>query len=138
MKYEDIISMEYPPTGSVSRISPENRAAQFSSFAALTGYDGLVSETARLTGQKIILSEEGKELLDIKQRIIREFIHRLPEISVTYFVPDERKEGGKYVTHTGNVRAVDDSEGCFIFAEGERIYFHGITDIEGEIFRELV
>ena len=96
-----MINLPHP----VSKVHPQmpiaERAAQFSPFAALTGYGDAVKETARLTDAKIELDEDAKEILDEKLKQIREQIEEHPEIEITYFQPDERKKGGSYITITG-------------------------------------
>ena len=96
-----------------------NRAAQFAPFAALTGYEESIEETARLTDRKIELCEDDIEDINIKLNFIKEHIKDHPEVSVKYFKPDERKDGGKYDTITGKVRWIDEVNGVIVF-EDER------------------
>ena len=115
-------------------MSNMNRATQFAPFAALTGYEESIEETARLTDRRIELSEYEIEELNAKLNFIQEHIKERPEVIVTYFQPDERKEGGKYLTVTGNVRWIDEVNGVMVF-EGETILdINTITDIEKEDF----
>lgn len=106
-KYDDIIHMERPVSRHHLPMPLENRAAQFAPFAALTGYDDAVDEAARITGRKIELSEEMKSELDMKLLEISSHIAEKPEVSVTYFVPDLLKDGGKYETITGIVHKIN-------------------------------
>lgn len=109
-KYDDIIHMERPVSRHHIPMPIENRAAQFAPFAALTGYDDAVDEAARITGKRIELSEEMKSELDMKLSEIASHIAEKPEVSVTYFVPDLHKDGGKYETITGAVRRINITE----------------------------
>ena len=91
-RYDDIIDLPHPTSAKHPRMSTENRAAQFSPFAALTGYDAAVSEAARLTESRTELDEQGKALLDGRLRLLRELISDEPEVNITYFVPDLHRE----------------------------------------------
>lgn len=133
-RYDDVINRQHPTSKKHPRMSSMNRAAQFAPFAALTGYEESIEETARLTDRRIELSEYKIEELNAKLNFIQEHIKERPEVIVTYFQPDERKEGGKYLTVTGNVRWIDEVNGVMVF-EGETILdINTITDIEKEDF----
>ena len=133
-RYDDVINRQHPTSKKHPRMSNMNRAAQFAPFAALTGYEESIEETTRLTDRRIELSEYEIEELDVKLNFIQEHIKERPEVIVTYFQPDERKEGGKYLTVTGNVRWIDEVNGVMVF-EGETILdINTITDIEKEDF----
>lgn len=134
-RYDDIIELPHHVSESHLRMSAFNRAAQFSSFAALTGYDDAVKETARLTDKKIELDETAKALLDEKLRIIGENIYNKPEITITYFVPDENKAGGAYVTTNGFVKKLDGYDKAIVLQDGTRIVIDDIINIRGEIIR---
>ena len=114
-----------------------DRAAQFSSFAALTGYDAAIKETGRLTGQRIELTEECRAVLDRKQQVLLENLAEHPEVSVTYFVPDERKSGGAYVTVAGRVKKVDEYQRLLLLTDGTRIPLTEVLELESNLFREL-
>ena len=118
--YFDVISKEHPTSKKHPRMSRMNRAAQFAPFAALTGYEESIEETARLTDRKIELSEYEIEELNAKLNFIQEHIKERPEVTITYFQPDERKEGGAYITVTGKVRRIDEVSKVLVF-EDERI-----------------
>lgn len=104
-----------------------NRAAQFAPFAALTGYEESIEETARLTDRRIELSEYEIEELNAKLNFIQEHIKERPEVTITYFQPDERKEGGTYVTVTGKVRRIDEVNRVIIFENGTEIAVEQMT-----------
>ena len=89
--YEDIVHLPHHISKTRPQMSVMDRAAQFSPFAALTGYEDAIRETGRLTEAKMELGDEAQELLDRKQRYLREIIANRPEITVTYFIPDEKK-----------------------------------------------
>ena len=125
-RYDDIIHLPHHQSGTRPHMSLHDRAAQFSPFAALTGYDAAVEEAARLTEQKLELSEEEKAAIGAKLTEIKEHIKERPEVTVTYFVPDERKAGGTYVTVTGTVRRIDEFERIVVMQDQSRI---GIDDI---------
>lgn len=118
-------------------MSMADRAAQFSPFAALTGYEDAVAETARLTEERKELSDDAKNMLDRQLQILIENAHEMPEVFVTYFNPDAKKSGGSYETISGRVRWVNEYEGMVIFANDLKISLKNICDINGEIFRLL-
>lgn len=105
--YDDIIDMPHHISLNRGRMSNVDRAAQFSSFAALTGYEEQIEETARLTDGKLQLSAEEIESLNSNMNYLMDNIALCPEAEIIYFVPDERKEGGKYVTLKINVKKTD-------------------------------
>ncbi len=107
-----------------------NRAAQFSPFAALTGYDSAVKETARLTDAKVELTEEEKSILDAKLQMLAEQIASQPTTEFTYFKPDGKKEGGAYLTVSGIVKKIDGLAGGIVLTDGRRIPIEDILDIQ--------
>lgn len=119
-RYDDVINRQHPTSKKHPRMSNMNRAAQFAPFAALTGYEESIKETARLTDRKRELSEDDIEEINAKLNFIQEHINERPEVAITYFQPDERKEGGAYITVTGKVRRIDDVNRIIVF-EDERI-----------------
>ena len=131
-EYDDIIDLPRPK----SKHEPmpmSDRAAQFSPFAALTGYGDAIDETARLTDRRIELSEEESAELDYKQQYLSTLDS--PTVTVTYFVPDERKSGGAYVTHTGVLKRVDEVESMVVFKDGLRVPLDEVMDIKCEQLR---
>lgn len=136
-KYDDIIDLPHHVSATRPRMSMIDRAAQFSPFAALTGYDAAIKETGRLTDARIELSEESQAILDRKQQLLVDNLADHPEVAVTYFVPDERKAGGAYVTATGRVKKVDDYQRLLLLTDGTKIPLDEILDMESELFRSL-
>lgn len=129
-RYDDIINLPHNVSAKRPQISMHDRAAQFSPFAALTGYDDAVEETARLTDERAELSEDTRNRLDEMLRLIADRIDKQPEVEITYFVPDELKEGGKYVTARRRVRRIDEYEKEFVFSDGTRIAFDTVAKIK--------
>jgi len=105
----------------------ESRAAQFSAFAALTGYDEEIDETARLTDDRAALSEDDLAELNAAFRKLIE--SEQPCVTLTYFVPDERKTGGAYLTYTGHFRFFDQEEGLLKFTDGTAIIMQNVCHI---------
>ncbi len=134
-RYDDIINLPHPTSANHPRMSLYDRAAQFSPFAALTGHDAAIKETARLTEQKIELSEDTISRLNEKLQIVAD--HLETEVTITYFVPDERKSGGAYVSYTGIVRRIDDYEHTLIMTDKTVIPIEQISEIESELFGEM-
>ena len=128
-KYNDIINLPHHRSEKHPQMSMINRAAQFSPFAALTGHDAAIKETARLTDERIELDESAKAIIDKELQFIEENIKNKPVISVTYFEPDERKKGGEYVTETSAVIKIDRYTDCLIMKNGHMIPINEITEI---------
>ena len=114
-----------------------NRAAQFSPFAALTGYDAAVRETARLTDERIELDECTKEILSDKLQMIADHIEDFWDITFIYFEPDKKKSGGAYRSVTGRVKEIDEYERIVKLEDGTKIPIQQIYRIESELFTEL-
>ena len=114
-----------------------DRAAQFAPFAALTGYDSAIKETGRLTDERIELDEEALTALDLKYQLLMEALDEAPEVTITYFQPDERKAGGKYLTATGAVKKVDDFARRITMQDGTKIPMDDVLSIDGELFSSL-
>ena len=129
-RYDDIIQLSRPVSKKRSPMSNFDRAAQFSPFAALTGYDAVIAETGRLTDTRIELDEGGKALLDEKLQTIREHLAQQPKVKLTVFCPDSRKSGGAYETITGNVKKIDTVARILVLTGGEVISIDRIYDIE--------
>ena len=114
-----------------------DRAAQFAPFAALTGYDAAIKETGRLTDERIELDEEALTALDMKYQLLMDAFDDAPKVTITYFQPDERKAGGKYITATGAVKKVDDFERRITMQDGAKIPMDDVLSIDGELFSSL-
>ena len=131
--YSDIINLSRP-VSKRPRMSLEQRSAQFAPFAALTGYEGQVKETARLTNKKIEINEELKEILNKKIQLIQKKIKDQPQIEITYFIPDSKKDGGKYEIICNTIQKIDMYTNEFVMLDGTRININAIIDIQGNLF----
>lgn len=132
--YDDIINLKHYSSSSRPRMSRMNRAAQFAPFAALTGYDTAVSETARLTEKKRELSEDEHIMLSSRLQMLSENIQSRPMVQITYFLPDSSKDGGSYQNIYGAVRRIDEEQMQIIFTDGAKINITDICGIDGSIF----
>ena len=133
-RYDDIIHLDRPVSKKYPPMSRENRAAQFAPFAALTGYDDAVRETARRTSSRPSLTEDRIAMLDRKLALIAERLEDEPFVSVTYFNADLRKEGGACVTVQGVADAIEEVEGVLVLADGVRIPIRDIVGLESDLF----
>lgn len=115
----------------------EARAAQFAPFAALTGHDAAIAETARRTYSQLDLSADELQVLSQKIAYALSFAER-PQLSITYFQPDSRKSGGAYVTVHGSIKKVEECFNLLTLTDGTEIPLDAISDISGEIFNDLV
>ncbi len=129
-KYEDILDLPHHVSATRRRMSMTERAAQFSPFAALTGYDAAIRETGRLTDCSVELEGDEKALLDRRIQLLFRHLDRQPWITVTYFVPDRRKSGGAYETVEGRVRKIDPLEQALFLEDGTRIPFDRVRFLE--------
>ncbi|MBE7017528.1 MAG: hypothetical protein E7420_05160 [Ruminococcaceae bacterium] len=129
-RYDDLLALPHPTSKKHKRMSRENRAAQFSPFAALTGYDALVDETARFTEMRTELDEQHKSALDEILRLLLEHIGEKPEIGIRYFVPDLRKFGGEFLDYRGRLLRIDAFEGSLLFEDGLKIAIEDVFDIQ--------
>lgn len=127
-RYDSIINLPHKQSSVRKRMLISDRAAQFAPFAALTGYEEAVKETARLTDLKIEQTEHALDMLNQKITTIKEIISDQPAVKITYFVPDSRKQGGKYETYTGRLRLIDETFRTFVFTDGRKINMDDIID----------
>lgn len=132
--YKDIINLPHHTSKTRPQMSVCNRAAQFSPFAALTGYEEAVEETARYTGEKYELSEYQIAIINNKINIALEKKSLNPVLSITFFKPDARKQGGEYVTISGVIKKVDEITHTIVLKSGFQIPVNLIYDIDGEVF----
>ena len=128
--YDDIKHLTRPQYDDLHPMSMHDRAAQFSPFAALEGYDDAVAETARLNDSKAELTEDEMSELNANLNRLLDRLDEQPEISVTYFVPDEKKSGGKYVEKVGVVRIYDEYSQELVFTDGVRIAVADMANID--------
>ena len=134
-KYDDIINLPHHVSKTRPQMSRMSRAAQFSPFAALVGFDQSIAETARQTQIRQSQSEEARAVIDQKLRFLADHPDAREEVTVTYFVPDSRKEGGAYQTVRGSVKKVDPFDYLLILLDGTKIPFEDICSIESPFFR---
>lgn len=137
-KYDDIINLPRHVSQKRLPMSIKDRAAQFSPFAALTGHDAEVKETARITEKRVELDQYMKEKLNHKLQILMDKVKEETEINITYFEPDDKKDGGAYITITGRVKKIDEYEKMILMKDDILIPIDEIIRIEGEIFKTTV
>jgi hypothetical protein len=128
--YDDMLHLPHHVSQRHPQMSLHDRAAQFSPFAALTGYDAAVKETARLTAQRVELDEGEKEALDQRLTLVQERLPEPTEVTITYFVPDKKKDGGAYVSVSGTVKKIDDYEHTVVLRDGTSIPIEEIVMID--------
>ena len=136
-RYDEIMGLPHHVSKTRPQMPMSDRAAQFAPFAALTGYDAAIKETGRLTVERIELDVEALSALDMKYQLLMEALDEAPEVTITYFQPDERKAGGKYVSAVGAVKKIDDFERRITMRDGTRIPTDDVLSIDGELFSSL-
>ena len=136
-KYNEIMGLPHHVSKTRPQMPMSDRAAQFAPFAALTGYDAAIKETGRLTVERIEFDVEALSALDMKYQLLMEALDEAPEVTITYFQPDERKAGGKYVSAVGAVKKIDDFERRITMQDGAKIPMDDVLSIEGELFSVL-
>ncbi|MBR6581742.1 MAG: hypothetical protein IKK66_10645 [Ruminococcus sp.] len=136
-KYQAIINLPHHQSATRKRMSNYDRAAQFAPFAVLTGHDEAIKETARLTDDYMEMGEDRLGELSAKIQLLIDKLSEQPEITVVYFIPDERESGGSYAEKTGIVRIIDEYERKLVFYDGDKILIDRVTDFKGEIFSQL-
>lgn len=135
--YNDIIDLPHHVSETRPRMSRLDRAAQFSPFAALTGHDAAVRETARLTDRRIETAEDKRYELDLKLQLLTQLLPSRPEVTVTYFVPDARKAGGAYVSVSGALKRVDTRKRVLLLWDGREIPVDDVLELESPVFVKL-
>ena len=128
-KYDDIISLPHPTSKRFSRMPLEERAAQFSPFAALTGYDAVIRETARLTDRRVELDECRRQELDAALQELSARLGSRPEVLVTFFREDRRKEGGEYVHVSGRLKKADPYTRTLVLEDGTAVPIDDIYEL---------
>lgn len=136
--YEDIIDLPHHVSKTRPHMAAIDRAAQFSPFAALTGYDAAIKETARLTDERVELDEYIKGALSDRLQIIAERIQEYPEIAISYFQPDAEKNGGTYVTAISAAQKIDEYDRVILMTDGTAISIDEIISIDGPIFKRCM
>ena len=136
-EYDDIINLPHHFSTTHPHMTVIDRAAQFSPFAALTGYDAAIKETAALTDERVELDQYMKDVLNDRLQIIAERIKEHPEIVITYFQPDTKKNGGAYVTAISMAKKIDKYERVVVMLDGTAIPIDEIISIDGQIFKTM-
>lgn len=136
--YDDIIHLPHHVSATHPHMAAIDRAAQFSPFAALTGYNAAIRETARLTDERVELDEYTKDALSDKLQIIAGRLKEHPKIAITYFQPDDKKNGGAYVTAACTVKKIDEHERIVVMTDGTVIPIDEIISIDGQIFETVM
>ena len=136
-KYDDIINLPHHVSKNHPQMSLHDRAAQFSPFAALTGHKAAINEIARLTDEKQILSEDVIAKLNEQLNLIKENIGTNQTVTITYFVPDDKKLGGAYISHIGVVKKIDEYNHTVIMTDKTVIPIEQISEIQSDIFSEI-
>ena len=134
--YDDIINLDRP-ISKHPHLGIDSRASQFAPFAALVGYDEQVKETARLTDKKIEIDDGLREILNNKLNYINDHIKENIEITITYFVKDSKKNGGKYLSETGIVKRIDSVNEFIKFKDNEVIYMNDVIGIKSDVFDNI-
>lgn len=134
--YDDIIHLPHHVSPKRPGMSMTDRAAQFSPFAALTGYESVIQESGRLTDTVVELTDSGLQQINEKLGILAEHAHVTPQVTVTYFEPDRYKSGGTYVTVTGSVKRVDTYDQSLVLTDGREIPMEAIYDLRCGLFPE--
>lgn len=135
--YDDIINLPHPVSRKHPRMSMEARAAQFAPFAALTGHGAAIEETARLTDAKLELGAEELAVLNRKMELLKTLVAQQPEVTITYFQPDDRKAGGSYLAVTQPLRKIDDYDHQLVLSSGLSIPIDDVLDIESPLLKEI-
>lgn len=128
-KYDDILHLSRPASDKRARMVESDRAAQFAPFAALTGFDGAITETGRLTDRRMELAEEELQRLQEQMQAVLEVLPTQPRVQVTWFCRDQRKAGGSYITTTGHAKRIDLYNGQLLLTDGQTIPMDEIFSI---------
>lgn len=137
-RYDDIIDLPHHTSSKRVRMSAIDRAAQFAPFAALVGYGDAIHETARLTSTRVELTDSARAALDEKLRLLAAELDNIPEVTLTYFQPDERKSGGKYVTVSDCLKKIDAVDQSLTLGSGTVISMDSLLDIESPLLPGII
>ncbi len=137
-KYKEIINLPHHVSEKRPHMSMIDRAAQFSPFAALTGHEAALDETARLTDVFVEPDEDEKQIINAKLHLLIDLIEEKPLVTVTYFVPDDRKDGGRYVNITGYLKKISTMNREITMGDGTCVSVDFISGIYGEIFDGMI
>lgn len=137
-RYDDMLDLPRPAMSRAKPLTGLERAAQSSPFAALSGYEAAIREAARLTEPAVELAEDAAAALDKKLRLLARQLPCRPQVTVTWFEPDARKEGGALRVFTGRLRRVDETAGLLIFEDGQRLPLAAVRALESEVFPEFL
>lgn len=129
-RYDDIINLPHHQSAERAHMSLHDRAAQFAPFAALTGHEEAIEETARLTDEKIVLDESAVEIINAKLYEISQHLSEKWKVSITYFRPDALKKGGSYLTDIGTIKKIEPVQKLVIMDSGMKIAMEQIVEIE--------
>lgn len=136
-KYQDIINLERPKSLYRKKASMAMRAAQFAPFSALTGFNETLEEIRRITTKRRNLMDNNKKMINEKLCIIKEIIKESPQINISYFVADDKKEGGEYKKIVDCVRKIDETNKIITMQSGIKILIEDIDEISGDIFNSF-
>ena len=135
-RYDDIIDLPRFVSQTHAHMSNYDRAAQFAPFAALTGFGDSIQETGRLTDERPELSDEERDEMDLRFRILELHFKEDPFVQIRYFIPDEKKEGGRVVEKTFEIHQIDTVNEVVIATDRKRYYMNSILDINGSIIKK--
>ena len=136
--YDDIINLPHPTSRRHPRMPIRDRAAIFSPFAALSGHGAALAETARRTERRMELAEDVRAELDRRQVVLLEHMDEQPELTVTWFQRDEKKDGGAYLTTTGRLKKLRELERILVLTDGTEISLEDVVTLESDIFQTLM
>lgn len=132
--YEDIVHLPHHVSKKHPPMSDIDRAAQFAPFAALTGHDAAIAETARLTDTETALSDSDIDILNRQHEILLAHLAERPEVTFVYFVPDDKKAGGVYAAKTGQVKKIDEYERTYILMDNTQIPMRHLFSMDSDLF----
>lgn len=137
-KYDDILHLPHPTSAKHPRMPISDRAAIFSPFSALSGHAAAIAETARLTDRRVELDEDARAELDRRQAVLLEHIAEQPEVTITWFQLDERKDGGAYVTATGRLKKIRELDRILVLTDVTEIPLDDVAALESGIFQTRI